>query len=105
MFYDFRDFLQTLGFVLFIVVVAPILLIIFFYCTIVYGDYLLDKSQCEVLVNNKVVAQTGCHFVYIDSIGENGNTKRVTIHKDILNLKPLNHYVSNNIVVNTKGEE
>lgn len=61
--------------------------------------YLLDKSMCAVTVDNKQVYNDRCHFVNISSIGENGNTKHLTIYKDIFCLKPKAHYISENIVV------
>ena len=64
--------------------------------------YKLDKSECNVYVDNNLVYSGRSHFVSIDSIGENGNTKSLTIHKDVLCLKPDAHYVSENIKVEKK---
>lgn len=61
--------------------------------------YLLDKSICSVEVDNKQVYNDKCHFVNISSIGENGNTKHLTIYKDIFCLKAKKHYISENIVI------
>lgn len=72
------------------------------YSAINYAEYKLDKSECNVYVDNNLVYSGRSHFVSISSIGENGNTKSLTIHKDVLCLKPDAHYVSENIKVEKK---
>ena len=67
--------------------------------TINFVNYFLDKSVCAVYVENKQVYDGKCHFVGIHSIGENGNTKELTIYQDKCGLKPLKRYVSENIKV------
>ena len=67
-----------------------------------YVGYKLDTSECNVYVDNNLVYSGRSHFIDIGSIGENGNTKNLTIHKDILCLKPVAHYVSENIKVEKK---
>ena len=62
-------------------------------------DYTFDKSQCDVYVNNESVFKGRCHFISVDSVGENGNTKHLVIYKDKLCFKPLKHYYSENIEV------
>ncbi len=62
-------------------------------------DYFLDKSECNVFVNNSQVYSGACHFVSVSSVGENGNSKKVTIYKDICNLRPLKFYISENVEV------
>lgn len=62
-------------------------------------DYSLDKSKCDVFVNNSQVYSGACHFVDISSIGENGNLKRVIIYKDIPCIQPLKVYVSEKVEV------
>lgn len=89
------------------IVIAIILLGLAIMLAIPYGiiilvntvDYSLDKSKCDVFVNNSQVYSGACHFVDISSIGENGNSKRVTIYKDIPCMQPLKVYVSENIEV------
>ena len=43
-----------------------------------------------------------CHFITVTSVGENGNSKHLTIYKDAMNIKPLNHYIAENIKVSEK---
>ena len=61
--------------------------------------YLNDKSICNVYVDNQRVYNDRCHFITIRSIGENGNTKKLTIYEDIFGFKPIKQYVSEDIVV------
>ena len=88
----------TVGFLLSLII--GLIIIIGLVCGIGnYVSYKLDKSECQVYVENKIVYEGRCHFVTVNSIGENGNTKHLTVYKDILGLKPLKHYVNNDIKV------
>lgn len=86
-----------------IVVLGIIFLVILFIIGLALGftyvDFVLDKSDCAVKVNNQIVYEGRCHFVTVHSIGENGNSKHVTIYKDVLQTQPLAHYVSENVEV------
>ena len=64
--------------------------------------YYFDKSICTATVNEEVVYQGRCHFITVNSVGENGNSKHLTIYKDAMNLRPLNHYIAENIKVSEK---
>jgi len=64
-----------------------------------YLNYKFDKSICKVEVSNKTVYEGRCHFVSVNSVGENGNTKHVTIFSDVLKLKPTAHYLSEKVTV------
>lgn len=61
--------------------------------------YIFDKSICDVYVDEKQVYNDRCHFINMSSIGENGNTKRLTIYSDIFGFKPIKTYVSDNIII------
>lgn len=79
--------------------VLCVILILGVMCTFNYLHYKLDDSNCIVWVNKQIVYTGRTTFVHIESIGENGNTKHVTIYKDKFHLKPSAHYVSNNVEV------
>ena len=98
MFVDLECLVQTIVTVaiLFVLCVTSIFGVI---CTFNYLDYKLDDSNCVVWVNKQVVYTGRTTFVHIESIGENGDTKHVTIYKDKFHLKPTAHYVSNNVEV------
>lgn len=103
--YDFLEFIVN-GLIAIIVVILLFIIVVGFifgsYSAINYAEYKLDKSECNVYVDNNLVYSGRSHFISIDSIGENGNTKSLTIHKDVLCLKPDAHYVSENIKVEKK---
>lgn len=61
--------------------------------------YLLDKSECVAIVAGNVVYDGRCHFISIRSIGENGNSKILTIYNDIWGFKPKAQYVNQDIEV------
>lgn len=102
---DFLEFIFN-GLVTIIVVMLVFIVVIGLgfglYSVANYADYKLDTSECNVYVDNNLVYSGRSHFVDIGSIGENGNTKNLTIHKDVLCLKPVAHYVSENIKVEKK---
>lgn len=82
-------------FVLFFIFCIPVGLI----ATVNLSNYFLDKSYCTLLIDNKQVYKGRCHYVDINSIGENGNTKQVTIYKDACRFKPVKKFVSENVVL------
>jgi hypothetical protein len=92
---DIFDFVK----VFFTIMLGLVLFIVLVYLTITGFGYVFDKSNCTVYVNQKQVYAGRTHYLNIHSIGENGNTKHLTIYKDIFCLKPLKHYVSNDIEV------
>ena len=100
--YDFLEFIVNCFIAIVVVILLFITVIGFIYSALNYAEYKLDKSECNVYVDNNLVYSGRSHFVSIDSIGENGNTKSLTIHKDVLCLKPDAHYVSENIKVEKK---
>lgn len=60
------------------------------------------KQHAQALfkeLNNELVYDGKCHFISVSSVGENGNTKHLTIYGDILGFRPLKHYYANNIEV------
>lgn len=65
-------------------------------------DYVLNKAECNLYVEKKLIWSGRCHFINISSVGENGNTKITTVYKDIIKLKPLKVYVNNDIEVKEK---
>lgn len=104
--YDFLEFIVNGLIAIVVVILLFIITIVGFifgsYSALNYAEYKLDKSECNVYVDNNLVYSGRSHFVSISSIGENGNTKSLTIHKDVLCLKPDAHYVSENIKVEKK---
>lgn len=89
------DFIKA-GIVLFFLIIA---ILLGTYMTINGLDFIFDKSNCTIYVNQEQVYAGRSHYINISSIGENGNTKHLTIYKDIFNLKPLKHYINNDIEV------
>ena len=71
----------------------------FGYATINGTFYLLDKSECVATVAGNVVYNGRCHFISVYSIGENGNSKVLTIYNDIFGFKPKARYVNQDIEV------
>lgn len=69
-----------------------------------YIRYNCDETNISLLVDGKEVYTGKGHFIRIDSIGENGNTKKVKIYKDIIKIHISNLYVSDNVKVINKGE-
>lgn len=47
----------------------------------------------------QLVYDDRCHFINIHSIGENGNTKLLTIYKDIILFRPKAKYLHENIKI------
>lgn len=69
------------------------------YTTINGTLYLLDKSECVAIVAGNVVYNGRCHFISVHSIGENGNSKVLTIYNDIFGFKPKARYINQDIEV------
>ena len=99
---DLKDFLRTA----FCVTIGGILIllgIMIFLALIVlagtWADYRLDQSYCTAKVNNQVVYSGRCHYLDIESIGENGNTKHLTIYGNKWKFRPVKQFVNNNITV------
>lgn len=65
-------------------------------------NYFLDESYCTLFIDNKQVYEGRCHYVDINSIGENGNTKEVVIYKDAFLFKPIKKFVSENVILKDK---
>lgn len=64
-----------------------------------WADDRLDQSYCTAKVNNQVVYNGRCHYLDIESIGENGNTKHLTIYGNKWKFRPVKQFVNNNITV------
>ena len=95
---DFRDLLIILGIITLALIFIFILLFIgSLSCE--YANFKLDKSICDVYVENQIIYSGRCHFIDIDSVGENGNTKHLIIYKDALKLKPIKHIINENIQI------
>lgn len=82
--------------IFFVAVVLPIFFVLGFGKVI---EYHFNKSTCSVFVDQEEVYSGYCHFVTVDSIGENGNTKRVVIYKDSRRWRPEQIYVSDDVFV------
>ena len=77
---EFKEFLFGLG-VVFSIITAAIIFILGCAIIFVTADYYLSESYCTAYVDNKEVYTGRCHFLEIDSIGENGNTLSQTCEK------------------------
>lgn len=60
----------------------------------------IDHSTCVATVDNNEVYRGKCHFLSVEPIGENGNTKKLEIYDGVLLIIPYKIYVSDNIIVN-----
>lgn len=107
---DLKDLLK-IGFYAIIICILVFLSIIIFVVLMLLGgiwtNYRLDQSYCTAKVNNQVVYNGRCHYLDIESIGENGNTKHLTIYGDKWKIHPVKQFVNNNITVEeyNKGSE
>ena len=107
---DLKDFLKTVFFVIITCVLVVLSTIIFLVLMRLGGnwaDYRLDQSYCTAKVNNQVVYNGRCYYLDIESIGENGNTKHLTIYSNKWKSRPVKQFINNNITVGeyNKGSE
>lgn len=107
---NLKDFLKIEFCVIITCVLVVLSTIIFLALMMLAGawaDYKLDQSYCTVKVNNQVVYNGRCHYLDIESIGENGNTKHLTIYGNKWKSRPVKQFVNNNITVEeyNKGSE
>ena len=59
----------------------------------------IDHSTCVATVDSNEVYRGKCHFLSVQSVGENGNTKKLEIYDGVLLIIPYKVYVSDNIIV------
>lgn len=64
-----------------------------------WADYRLDQSYCTAKVNNQVVYNGRCHYLDIESIDKNGNTKHLTVYGNKWKSRPVKQFINNNITV------
>lgn len=64
-----------------------------------YLGYTLNKAKCSVQVNKEVVYEGRCHFVSVNSVGQNGNSKEVHIYSGILRLVQVKEYMSQDVEI------
>lgn len=98
---------NIIDFIKIILMVFGIILILIFgifflYCGIALIDSYVNKTICKVYVENKLVHTGYCHYITIHSIGENGNTKHVSIYKDKILLKPILNFINNDVRIEGK---
>lgn len=89
-----------------LIIIAIIILLAFLiglpfglYATVNFANYFLDKSHCTLFIDGEQIYEDRCHYVDIDSIGQNGNSKRVVIYKDAIHVVPVKKFVSDNVVL------
>ena len=92
-----KDFFEALAFV-----IAGLAIIGLMLMSYLYISYKLDKTNIKVTVNNEQVYKGKSHFVIINPIGLNGNTKEVIIVEDIYGFRPIKKYVSNNVEIESE---
>ena len=107
---DLKDFFRMVFYVTGVGTLALLGIMIFLAFVVLAGtwaDYKLDQSYCTAKVNNQVVYNGRCHYLGIESIGENGNTKHLTIYGNKWKSRPVKQFVNNNITVGeyNKGSE
>lgn len=107
---DLKDFLETVFRITTECILILLGIMIFLALIVLAGiwaEYRLDQSYCTAKVNNQVVYSGRCHYLDIESIGENGNTKHLTIYGNKWKSRPVKQFVNNNITVGeyNKGSE
>ena len=87
----------------FIEIMIPVICIVVPVGVLIFGSdyvaYWLNKAECNLYVEEKFVWSGRCHFIDINSIGENGNTKEVIVYEDVIKFRPIKKYVDNDIKV------
>lgn len=84
--------------------IALVFLIVILVAGVNYTGYFLNKANCIAKVDNNTVYNGNCHFIALDSVGENGNTKVLKVYKDKTGFILLKQYASDNITI-TESEE
>ena len=88
---------------LIICLTACFLLVILLAYTCIIGinciDYYLDDSYCSLYIENEKIYEGRCHYLQVGSIGENGNSKQVTIYKDAAKLRPDKKFISESVLL------
>lgn len=107
---DLKDFLKTVFCVIIggtLILFGMMVFLTFIVLAGTWADYRLDQSYCTAKVNNQAVYNGRCHYLDIESIGENGNTKHLTIYGNKWKTRPVKQFVNNNITVEeyNKGSE
>lgn len=64
-----------------------------------YAQYHFNKSDCSVWVNGEMVYNGKCHFVEVSPVGEYGNSKRVSIYKDVRCWHQIQKYISEDVEI------
>lgn len=99
---DIKDFLKTMFYVMTVGILTLLGIMIFLALIMLGGnwaDYRLDQSYCTAKVDSQVVYNGRCYYLDIKSIGENGNTKHLTIYNNKWKSRPVKQFVNNNITV------
>lgn len=107
---DLKDFLKIVFCVIIggtLILLGLMIFLAFMVLAGAWADDRLDQSYCTAKVNNQVVYNGRCHYLDIESIGENGNTKHLTVYGNKWKSRPVKQFVSNNITVGeyNKGSE
>lgn len=100
---EFMDLVRNIILAL-TVIVGILIILITLYCGINFIDYSLNKTNCNLYVEDKLVYTGRTALVHIESIGENGSTKSVVISKDACNLFTDKKYVSDKVRLETIDE-
>lgn len=96
---DVKEFFKIAFFVLSIGIFILFIFAAFLAFGAPWAKYRLDQSYCTAKVNNEVVYNGRCFYLDLKSIGENGNTKELTIYKDRWLTQPSKHFVNNDITI------
>lgn len=107
---DLKDFLKIVFCVIIggtLILLGMMVFLAFIVLAETWANYRLDQSYCTAKVNNQVVYNGRCHYLDIESIGENGNTKHLTVYGNKWKSRPVKQFVNNNITVEeyNKGSE
>ena len=107
---DIKDFFGMVFYVIgggILILLGIMIFLALIVLTGTWANYRLDQSYCIAKVNNQVVYSGRCHYLDIESIGENGNTKHLTIYGNKWKTRPVKQFINNNIIVGeyNKGNE
>ena len=93
------EFLEGVGIV--IGIIAGVCAITIAFIIFILGlIFFTNTGDCTVYVDNQQVYSGACKYVGVSSIGENGNTKIVSLNNGFLALFTYKRYISNNVKVN-----
>ena len=100
--FDFKEILETTDFKELVKNILAGIAILGVVTAPFWGTYLcytLNTAKCVVWVGTERVYTGRCYFVDVDSVGANGNSKKVSIYSDIWKLHKTKFYVAEDVEI------